>query len=104
MIANIENDTVAAYFKENYPTQIDVLIMPIEGKIKYIPKTDKFIKLLKPRNVIPCHYWSQEYLIEFINYIQGKDYNVQFLKSNKFQILRKNFTKSQIVILGRSSL
>ena len=30
MIANIENDTVAEYFRVNYPEKIDLLIMPIE--------------------------------------------------------------------------
>ncbi|MCD4833338.1 MAG: MBL fold metallo-hydrolase [Bacteroidales bacterium] len=73
MIANIENDSVADYFKKNYPENIDLLIMPIEGKIKYIPQAEKFIRLLNPKRVIPTHNWSQEYLDEFITYLEEKN-------------------------------
>lgn len=77
MIANIENDTIAQYVKNNLPNNVDVLIMPIEGKIKYVDKTYKFIELLKPKVVIPAHYWSKEYLNDFITFIENK-YNMDF--------------------------
>ena len=73
MIANIEIDSIADYFKNNYPSQIDVLIMPIEGKIKYIPQAEIFISLLKPNMVIPTHYWSLEYLDQFLAYRRNQN-------------------------------
>ncbi|MBU8893820.1 MAG: MBL fold metallo-hydrolase [Bacteroidales bacterium] len=75
MIANIDNDSIADYFKANYPHNIDLLIMPIEGKIKFIPQSEKFIRLIKPKRVIPAHYWSQEYLDEFLAYLKEKNYS-----------------------------
>ena len=73
MIANIENDSVADYFKDHFLENIDLLIMPIEGKIKYIPQAEKFISLLNPKRIIPTHYWSQEYLDEFIAYLEERN-------------------------------
>ena len=89
MIANIDNDSVAEYFISNYPKNIDLLIMPIEGKIKYIPQAEKFIRLIDPGRVIPTHYWSQEYLDEFIAYLKEKNrletrYRINHIKQSKF--------------------
>ncbi len=102
MIANIENDSIADYFKNNYPENIDLLIMPIEGKIKYIPQAEKFIRLLNPKRVIPTHYWSQEYLDEFIVYLKEKNsletsFKINHIKQSKFY-LKSNYNSDSISI------
>ncbi|MCK5170995.1 MAG: MBL fold metallo-hydrolase [Bacteroidales bacterium] len=109
MIANIENDTVADYFKKNFPEKIDLLIMPIEGKIKYIPQAEIFIKLLKPKSIIPTHYWSQEYLEEFKLYLQENNifdgkYVIKELKNSEYNLNLKISSDSIVVIaFDRSS-
>jgi L-ascorbate metabolism protein UlaG (beta-lactamase superfamily) len=102
MIANINNDSIARYFKNNYPEKIDVLILPIEGKIKYIPQTEKFIQLLQPKTVIPCHHWSQEYLNEFISYLGKCEYDINNTNDSTFVFEKINEKHLQIVILNRS--
>jgi len=73
MIANIENDSIATYFQSKFPEKIDLLIMPIEGKIKYIPQAESFIRFMNPRTVIPTHNWTQEYLDKFIECLKLTD-------------------------------
>ena len=108
MIANIENDTVAKYFKKNYPENIDLLIMPIEGKIKYISQAEKFIRLLRPKRIIPSHSWSQEYLDEFIAYMKslnnsGLVYSIHENESSKFIVEEKTTPDTiNIIILEKS--
>lgn len=103
MIAEINNDSVACYFKKNYPENIDLLIMPIEGKIKYIPQTAKFIQILNPVNLIPTHYWSHEYLDEFIRFISSEpklNYKIKKLEKSNIN-LNPSSTSKNIYILNR---
>lgn len=105
MIANIENDSVAEYIENNFPKNIDVLIMPIEGKMKYLDKTYQFIEFLQPKNVIPSHYWSQAYLDEFISlmdtcYSRFFPYKVYDVNDSSFNLDENNF---RIIILKRLS-
>ena len=108
MIADIENDSVADYFKKNYPENIDLLIMPIEGKIKYIPQAEKFIRLLKPKRIIPTHSWSQEYLDEFITYLDslntsGLVYNILKIESPQYVIKENTLIDPiNVIILEKS--
>ena len=109
MIANIENDTIKDYFKKNYPGNIDLLIMPIEGKIKYIPQAEKFISLLRPKRIIPTHNWSQEYLDEFITYLDslntsGLVYNIRKIESPQYVIKGNTLINTiNVIILERSA-
>ncbi len=103
MIANIENDSIADYFEKNYPENIDLLIMPIEGKIKYIPQAEKFISLINPTRVIPTHYWSQKYLDEFIVYLKEENsletsFKINHIKQSKFY-LKSNYSSDSISIV-----
>jgi L-ascorbate metabolism protein UlaG (beta-lactamase superfamily) len=103
MIANIYNDSIANYFKKNYPENIDLLIMPIEGKIKYIPQAEEFICLINPGSVIPTHYWSQEYLEEFITYLEEKNsletsFKINHIKQSKLY-LKNNYSSDSISIV-----
>ena len=105
MIANIDNDSVADYFKKNYPEKIDLLIMPIEGKIKYIPQAEQFISLLEPKRVIPTHYWSQEYLDEFIVYLKEKNYSgakyeINLLKKSLYNLSSGEENDSLTIIIS----
>jgi len=107
MIANIDNDSIVYYFKSNYPKEIDLLIMPIEGKIKYIPQAEKFIRLLKPEFVIPAHNWSKKYLDEFIVYLEekndkGSKYKIQEINRPAFNVLIQQKEKFiSVIILER---
>jgi len=102
MIANIENDTIGNYFEQNFPEKIDVLIFPVEGRIKYIPQIEKFVQLLNPKIAIPCHYWSQEYLDEFVTFFQSKRYPFKVTKKSRFKLHITNDKISDIIVLERS--
>ena len=108
MIANIENDSISDYFIVNFPVKIDLLIMPIEGKIKYIPQAEKFIRLLNPKCVIPTHNWSQEYLDEFVAYLKSINsnhlmYKIIVAEKAKFQLnSSRTNTTTKIILLSRA--
>ncbi len=105
MIADIENDSIVEYFKNNYPEKIDLLIMPIEGKIKYIPQTEQIIQLLQPKIIIPCHYWSQEYLNDFTYHIKSEVLNYEIVNNNENSIILKEYVDNpHIIILKRKKL
>ncbi len=104
LIANIENETIARYLKLHFPKEVDILIMPIEGKIKYIPQAEKFIRFLKPKIVIPSHYWSQEYLNEFITYLESMDkinslYEIHHINEINFNIQDINTFDSILILI-----
>ena len=85
MIANIENDTIKNYFKYNYPLKVDLLIMPVEGKIKYIEQAEKFIQFVHPNIVIPAHFWTLDYLNSFLDYTNSKNE-----ESTKYNVLKES--------------
>lgn len=72
-IINIDSLDNLNYIKENIPVDCDVVLIPIEGKSKFIPQVEKFIELIHPKIIIPMHYWSDEYKLDFLNYIESKD-------------------------------
>jgi L-ascorbate metabolism protein UlaG (beta-lactamase superfamily) len=72
-IKTIEQEEIRARVKALYPEKYDVLLMTIEGRSQFIPQAEAFIDLLKPRRVIPMHYWSPEYKAEFLSYLETQN-------------------------------
>lgn len=69
-IFNIDNKEVKDQMVTLFPQSLDLLLMPIEGKTQFIPQAESFIALLKPKRIIPMHYWTQQYCEEFLDYIE----------------------------------
>ena len=61
--------------KNKLPQEIDVLFMPIEGKVQFKEQAMHFIDSLNPKTVIPMHYWHENYKEEFFNYVDSLNKN-----------------------------
>jgi len=90
-IMNIENPTVRNRIKQSIPDSLDVLFMTIEGMAQFTAEAEIFIDLLKPRTVIPMHYWSVAYKNGFLNYLAAqnsseKHYDIDNLQGSKFDV------------------
>ncbi len=86
-IMNINNEDVRNHIRTIFPDTFDLLLMTIEGKEKFIPRAEAFIDLLKPKRVIPMHYWSQKYKEDFFDYLRsqnntGKKYQIHLSDSS----------------------
>ena len=103
------NEDVRNHITTIFPDTFDLLLMTIEGKQKFIPQTEAFIDLLKPRIVIPIHYWSQQYKNDFLDYLReqnntGKKYEIQESDSSVYELTAvKNADSIQVICLTRSS-
>lgn len=81
-IMNIEDPAQQQIILQKFPEKIDMLFMTIEGVYQFIPQAELFIDLLKPRMVIPMHYWTPEYKEDFLSYLElqndtaGKNYEI----------------------------
>ena len=52
--------------------ELDLLIMPIEGKCQFIDEASAFLDLLRPRRVIPIHHWSEAYRQAFLGALTSR--------------------------------
>ena len=51
---------------------LDLLIMPIEGKIQFIDEAAAFLDLLRPRRMIPIHHWTESYRQAFLDALASR--------------------------------
>lgn len=108
-IKSIKDPTIADHIKEIIPDSLDLLFMTIEGPTKFIQQTEAFVDLVKPKRIIPMHYWSDEYLHQFIDYLtlqndSGKTYQIQELSSSKYELNESNQSQPiEVITLIRSA-
>ena len=66
-----------------FPDRFDLLLMTIEGGEHFIPEAEIFVNLLKPKRIIPMHYWTEAYKTRFIDHLEaqnsviGRNYQMQ---------------------------
>jgi len=106
-IMNINETEVRDKILSIFPDQFDLLFMTIEGQEKFIPQAEEFIRLLNPKKVIHMHYWSNEYLDEFISYIDKANakkniYKITQNKGTAYLLTTEKNQGIEIIILERS--
>jgi L-ascorbate metabolism protein UlaG (beta-lactamase superfamily) len=69
----IENAGQQAHLRELFPDTVDVLLLVIQSTENVISYAEKFIDFLKPRIVIPMHYWTPAYKSEFLSYLENEN-------------------------------
>ncbi|MEJ2636138.1 MAG: MBL fold metallo-hydrolase [Calditrichia bacterium] len=103
-IMNINsNEDFRNHIKTIFPDNYDLLLMTIEGKQKFISQAEAFIDLLKPRKIIPMHFWSQTYKKDFLDYLKaqndvGKKYQIRVSDSSTCELFVSENTDSIKVI------
>ena len=55
----------------SFPDRCDLVMMPIESKVQFIPQAQAFLEVLCPLRVIPMHYWSAPYREAFLSRLEG---------------------------------
>jgi len=107
-IMNINNDNVRAHIISIFPNTFDLLLMTIEGKQKFISQAEAFVDLLNPKRIIPMHHWSENYLQEFISYLDdqnnaGKNYQINEMGEFQYDLFTpENVDPVQVICLTRA--
>jgi L-ascorbate metabolism protein UlaG (beta-lactamase superfamily) len=79
----INNAGQQAHLRELFPDTVDVLLLVIQSTEDLTIYAEKFIDFLKPRIVIPMHYWTPADKSEFLAYLEnensihGKSYEIE---------------------------
>ncbi len=103
-IMNIEDETVQEHIKEIIPDSLDLLFMTIEGQQQFIEEAEFFVDLLKPRRIIPMHYWSTEYKTDFLSYLSmldslGSNYEIVDTTGAKY-IIHENDSPTPVKVIS----
>jgi hypothetical protein len=99
---------VRDHIQEIIPDSLDLLFMTIEGPTQFIGEAEAFVDLLAPKRIIPMHYWSEEYLQQFIDYLaaqndSGKTYHITRLNGSQYEILESDQPQPvEVITLIRS--
>lgn len=103
-IIAIQDSTVARQIRDIIPSLLDLLLMTIEGKTKFIPQAIDFIELIAPKWIIPMHFWSDLYLNKFCDEIKAVEkYSVIKSKSPGFHLSDTGkICQSEIILLKRA--
>jgi len=103
------NEDVRNHITKIFPDTFDLLLMTIEGKHKFIPQAEAFIDLLKPKRVIPMHFWSQAYKDDFLDYLRtqndiGEKYQIQVTDSSIYKFsVSENTDLIKVISLTRAT-
>lgn len=68
------------------PKNCDIVLLPIESTKQFIPQLERFISILKPKAIIPMHYWSESYKEKLFHYLNYKN----LTSGTKYKIARPN--------------
>jgi len=108
-IISIENEIVKNHINKIIPDSLDLLFMTIDGKSQFAVQAELFIDLLKPRRVIPMHYWTLGYKNEFLLSLTeqnkaGKHYSIINSKGPKYEIYQAQVSEPvKVINLTRSA-
>ncbi|MCU0646203.1 MAG: MBL fold metallo-hydrolase [bacterium] len=109
-IMNIANQTNRDYLKRIFPEKIDLLLMPIEGVSQFIQQAEQFIDFIKPKRVIPMHYWSKQYESDFLAYLEsqnqaaGKNYQIDRQLGAKFTVSTSDTSTIPVSVISLNPL
>ena len=107
-IMNINTTEVRDKILTNFPNQFDLLFMTIDGQQHFISESEAFVDLLKPKRIIPMHHWSENYLQEFISYLEdqnsaGKNYQINEAGNAQYDLfVSENEDPVQVISLSRA--
>ncbi len=90
-IINIENQDVCDYLVDIFPDTFDLLLMTIDGTEQFLEQTEIFVDVLKPKRVIPMHYWTEEYKRNVLRNFEiqgmiGKSYQVEEISGPEYTL------------------
>ena len=109
-IIAIDNPLVIYKMLSNFPDQFDLLFMTIDGQQQFVSRAETFVELLNPKRIVPMHYWSENYLQEFIRYLEdqnnvGKNYQINEIGEAQYDLyLNENVDPIQVITLIRDPL
>lgn len=88
----IDTAEVKEHIQNIFPETFDLLFMTIEGIQQFIPQAETFVDLLKPKRIIPIHFWTQAYRQDFLDYLNDKNtkfetkYVIQKINGSKYSL------------------
>jgi L-ascorbate metabolism protein UlaG (beta-lactamase superfamily) len=107
-IINIENQDVCDHIVEIFPDTFDLLLMTIDGTQQFLEQTEIFVDVLKPRRVIPMHYWTEIYKSNVLQNFEdqnmpGKSYQVEEIDGPNYTLSSEEaLTPIKVISLKRA--
>jgi len=89
-----------------FPETIDVLFLTIQGTEGFVEEAEKLIDFLKPRMVIPMHYWTPGYKKDFMAYLESENVthskNYKLIETGKadIEVTKKDFIEDSVLIVS----
>ncbi|MEN8191768.1 MAG: MBL fold metallo-hydrolase [Bacteroidota bacterium] len=108
-IIQIENETVRNRIQEIIPDSLDLFFMTIEGTSQFTEQAEMFVDLLKPKRIIPMHYWSTQskrlFLLQLTKQnVSEVKYTIENLNTSIYDLeLNESFESIKVIDLTRSS-
>ncbi|MBN1648456.1 MAG: MBL fold metallo-hydrolase [Spirochaetales bacterium] len=103
LIANIRSDEGKESAEKKYAKRYDLLLLPVESTVRLINQTIWFIELLRPKRVIPMHYWSPAYKQQILSNMKHRhpDYNYLEKGSADYQLFSEEaITETEIQVIS----
>jgi len=105
-ITAIDMETVREHLKEIYPEEIDLLFMTIGGVTNIIQQAESFVNVLRPKRIIPMHYWSKEDKLSFLSLLKeqnetaGKHYTIKEIEGPQFKLFAAGNEVSRVEVIS----
>jgi L-ascorbate metabolism protein UlaG (beta-lactamase superfamily) len=102
-VINIENPNVKNRISELFPDTYDLLLMPIEGTSRFISQWEIFLSLLKPKRVIPMHYWTTKYKKDFLRYLDESSalkFEIQEFESPRYSLFGTDTHRGTVEVIS----
>ena len=78
----LDRPEVQKRLKNALPDQVDLLLVPIDWKREITPQAVSYVDFLRPKRVIPMHYWSSEAKERFLNSLETSRRGYYIIETN----------------------
>lgn len=79
----IDEPEVRTRLKNQLPAELDLLMVPIDWKREITPQAVSYVEFLRPKRVIPMHYWSPEAKKRFLDSLKEANRGYYIIESGR---------------------
>ncbi len=79
----IDSPEVRRRLRNQLPEQLDLLMVPIDWKREITLQAVSYVEFLRPKRVVPMHYWSPEAKKRFLDSLEEANRGYYIIESNR---------------------
>jgi L-ascorbate metabolism protein UlaG (beta-lactamase superfamily) len=79
----IDNPEVRQRLRSQLPEQLDLLMVPIDWKREITLQAVSYVEFLRPKRVVPMHYWSSEVKERFLDSLEQANRGYYIIKAER---------------------